>query len=106
MCCLSVTQASAFAESRFSSIAMEILYREPGADDDVVPNVGLVPGCRFRALPEPSFSRLARPKDLRQLLRRIYNNVRDRILQSVRSEPIGHAHRPQPGVATSADIDM
>jgi hypothetical protein len=54
----------------------------------------------------PSISRLARPKDLGQLLRRIYDYVRNRLLEGMRSEPIGHAYRPQPGIATSTDIDV
>src|SRR6267154_3964078 len=44
-------------------------------------------GAAF-ALCFASFSRLTRPEDLRQLLRRIDHDVRNRLLQGVRSEPI------------------
>src|SRR5216684_4761744 len=63
-------------------------------------------GTDFALCFSPSISRLARPKDLRQLLRRIHDYVRNRLLEGMRSEPIGHAYRPQPGIATSADIDV
>src|SRR5260370_30841403 len=63
-------------------------------------------GTEFALGFRPSISRLARPKDLGQLLRRIYDDVWNRLLEGMRSEPIGHAYRPQPGIATSTDIDV